>query len=1258
MAISNELVVGLVPTFLTFVFTPVTALVAATGSAGGTNEFADTITISSTSAVFVAGKVPTCTGGVTALAQSATDLRLTLTSDIAASTATTIKCDGTTSYAGLTSTGATVVDSSANKDAVFTITNSLAGHYLFSVTTAGTGYVAGDTIVVKGSLLGGADATNDATLTVIGAAGIGASAAEVLSTATPPVNVMIMGAPVASATAGAFAVNPAAGTIPFTMVTTKDTLKTGDAIASATYTTRVATASSFASVAISNELVVGLVPTFLTFVFTPVIALVAATGSAGGTNEFADTITMSSTSAVFVAGKVPTCTGGVTALAQSATDLRLTVTSDIAASTATTIKCDGTTSYAGLTSTGATVVDSSANKDAVFTITNSLAGHYLFSVTTAGTGYVAGDTIVVKGTLLGGADATNDATLTVIGAAGIGASAAEVLSTATPPVNVMIMGAPVASATAGAFAVNPAAGTIPFTMVTTKDTLKTGDAIASATYTTRVATASSFASVAISNELVVGLVPTFLTFVFTPVIALVAATGSAGGTNEFADTITMSSTSAVFVAGKVPTCTGGVTALAQSATDLRLTLTSDIAASTATTIKCDGTTSYAGLTSTGATVVDSSANKDAVFTITNSLAGHYLFSVTTAGTGYVAGDTIVVKGSLLGGLDGTNDATLTVIGAAGIGASAAEVLSTATPPVNVMIMGAPVASATAGAFAVNPAAGTIPFTMVTTKDTLKTGDAIASATYTTRVATASSFASVAISNELVVGLVPTFLTFVFTPVTALVAATGSAGGTNEFADTITMSSTSAVFVAGKVPTCTGGVTALAQSATDLRLTLTSDIAASTATTIKCDGTTSYAGLTSTGATVVDSSANKDAVFTITNSLAGHYLFSVTTAGTGYVAGDTIVVKGSLLGGADTTNDATLTVIGAAGIGASAAEVLSTATPPVNVMIMGTPVASATAGAFAVNPAAGTIPFTMVTTKDTLKTGDAIASATYTTRVATASSFASVAISNELVVGLVPTFLTFVFTPVTALVAATGSAGGTNEFADTITMSSTSAVFVAGKVPTCTGGVTALAQSATDLRLTVTSDIAASTATTIKCDGTTSYAGLTSTGATVVDSSANKDAVFTITNSLAGHYLFSVTTAGTGYVAGDTIVVKGTLLGGADTTNDATLTVIGAAGIGASAAEALSTATPPANVMIMGTPVASATAGAFAVNPAAGTIPFTMVTTKDTLNDGRCNCERYLHNSRSNSIVIRICGHLKRTRRRPRPHILLPSSSPP
>jgi len=66
------------------------------------------------------------------------------------------------------------------------------------------------------------------------------------------------------------------------------------------------------------------------------------------------------------------------------------------------------------------------------------------------------------------------------------------------------------------------------------------------------------------------------------------------------------------------------------------------------------------------TTVDSSATNSAIFTITNSGTGVYTFEVTTAGSGYNKNDTIVVKGSSLGGVDGDspngNDATLLVSG--------------------------------------------------------------------------------------------------------------------------------------------------------------------------------------------------------------------------------------------------------------------------------------------------------------------------------------------------------------------------------------------------------------------------------------------------------------------------------------------------------------------------------------------------------------------------------------------------------------------
>ena len=74
----------------------------------------------------------------------------------------------------------------------------------------------------------------------------------------------------------------------------------------------------------------------------------------------------------------------------------------------------------------------------------------------------------------------------------------------------------------------------------------------------------------------------------------------------------------------------------------------------------------------------------AIFTITNSGSGVYTFIVTTPGSNYDSGgESIVVPGDLLGGTTPDNDATLTVIGTAGPTAlSASNVVITGTPAMN------------------------------------------------------------------------------------------------------------------------------------------------------------------------------------------------------------------------------------------------------------------------------------------------------------------------------------------------------------------------------------------------------------------------------------------------------------------------------------------------------------------------------------------------------------------------------------------------
>ena len=75
-----------------------------------------------------------------------------------------------------------------------------------------------------------------------------------------------------------------------------------------------------------------------------------------------------------------------------------------------------------------------------------------------------------------------------------------------------------------------------------------------------------------------------------------------------------------------------------------------------------------------------------------------------------------------------------------------------------------------------------------------------------------------------------------------------------------------------------------------------------------NATTTFTGLTGINANDFVGTA---ATFTVTNT-AGTYSVAVTQAGTGYADSDTVIIKGSSLGGVDTTNDATITITGQTG----------------------------------------------------------------------------------------------------------------------------------------------------------------------------------------------------------------------------------------------------------------------------------------------------------------------------------------------------------
>jgi len=79
-------------------------------------------------------------------------------------------------------------------------------------------------------------------------------------------------------------------------------------------------------------------------------------------------------------------------------------------------------------------------------------------------------------------------------------------------------------------------------------------------------------------------------------------------------------------------------------------------------------------------------------------------------------------------------------------------------------------------------------------------------------------------------------------------------------------------------------------------------------TVTNNATTTFTGLNGINANDFVGSA---ATFTVTNT-AGTYGVTVTQAGSGYANSDTILIKGSDLGGVDTVNDATITVTGQTG----------------------------------------------------------------------------------------------------------------------------------------------------------------------------------------------------------------------------------------------------------------------------------------------------------------------------------------------------------
>ena len=93
-------------------------------------------------------------------------------------------------------------------------------------------------------------------------------------------------------------------------------------------------------------------------------------------------------------------------------------------------------------------------------------------------------------------------------------------------------------------------------------------------------------------------------------------------------------------------------------------------------------------------------------------------------------------------------------------------------------------------------------------------------------------------------------------------------------------------------------------------------------TVLNNATTTFTGQNGINANDFVGSA---ATFTVTNT-AGTYSVAVTQAGSGYAVNDTITIKGSNIGGVDTTNDATITVTAVTGGNIDTATITGTSAP--------------------------------------------------------------------------------------------------------------------------------------------------------------------------------------------------------------------------------------------------------------------------------------------------------------------------------------------
>jgi hypothetical protein len=279
----------------------------------------------------------------------------------------------------------------------------------------------------------------------------------------------------------------------------------------------------------------------------------------------------------------------------------------------------------------------------------------------------------------------------------------------------------------------------------------------------------------------------------------------------------------------------------------------------------------------------------AEFTVTTS-GGAYTVDVTTVGSGYRVGEEILIEGQNLGGAQGTNDLTITVVALAG--ASSGQATHTAVTQTSTSGVG------TGAEFTITTDGNSNYFVDITTVGSgYAVGDTITIAG--TSVGGATPANDLVLTVTRLSGQAGVSSTGTYTEVSQ--TSTSGSGTGAEF--TITADGVTGVYSVISITTVGSGYVAadtITISGTDLGGNTPENDLVITVDTIRSQ--------TFTVTQTSTSGSGTGAEFEIlVDGTGGYSLQSVTLIGTGYAVSDTVTIAGTSLGGATPTNDVTLTV---------------------------------------------------------------------------------------------------------------------------------------------------------------------------------------------------------------------------------------------------------------------------------------------------------------------------------------------------------------